>query len=179
MLWAEALKNLKQRSAAKFSQNLGEVDPWDQTANCRKFMQMMCGTAAHFKRLSSVCQYHRNPCFSGYFVIRFHVLHTNKGSLSYFFCVFCFSSLQSICGFCFIMCHIFPALLLWLFFCCCYGLRVFVWLFFCGFVFHKTKVVPYISLSSHNSSFSAFSSSLSSLGFFSHNLTQISVMYLL
>lgn len=92
ILWAEALKNLKQRSVAKLSQNLGRVNPWDQTTKRRKFMQMMCGTAVLFKKLLSVCQYHSNPCFNGYFVVIFHVLHTNKGSQS-FFCVCFFSFL--------------------------------------------------------------------------------------
>lgn len=142
-------------------------------------MQMMCGTAVLFKKLLRVCQYHSNPCFNGYFVVIFHVLHTNKGSLSYFFvCVFCFSSLQSTCGFCFITCHIFPALLLWLFLCCCcFGLHVFIQLFFfVVLIFTKLNVVPYISLSSCSPSFSAFLSCLSSSGFFSHNLTQVLLM---
>ena len=104
-------------------------------------MQMMCGTAVLFKKLLSVCQYHSNPCFNGYFVVIFHVLHTNKGSQS-FFCVCFFSFLaynplvdfvslraiffQHFCSGCF--CAVVVLACMFLFSCV-----------FCGFDFYKTK----------------------------------------
>lgn len=105
-------------------------------------MQMMCGTAVLFKKLLSVCQYHSNPCFNGYFVVIFHVLHTNKGSLSYFFCV-CFLLFQLTIHL-WILFHYVPyfsstfalvVFVLLLFWLACFYLVV----FFCGFDFYKTK----------------------------------------